>query len=76
MLGLQEDGVKVKEGEGVQVSAERCRLQGECVEGSTGISSVLPPLSNSSIILITWLYIALNRTLNIDCYWVRAVPKA
>ena len=29
---------------------------------------VLPPFSNSWIIIIVWLYIALNRTLNIDCY--------
>ena len=37
---------------------------------------VLPPLSNSWIIFIIWLYIALNnRTPNIDCYWVEAVPK-
>ena len=34
-----------------------------------------PPLSNSWIIIIVWLYIALNRILNIDCYWVGAVPK-
>ena len=27
-----------------------------------------PPLSNSWIITLIWLYIALNRTLNIDCY--------
>ena len=33
------------------------------------IASVLAPLSNSWIILIIWLYIALNRTPNIDCYW-------
>ena len=33
------------------------------------------PLSNSWIIIIIWLYIALNRTPNIDCYWVGAVPK-
>ena len=32
------------------------------------------PLSNSWIIII-WLYIALNRTPNIDCYWVGAVPN-
>ena len=40
-------------------------------------SWVLPPLSNSWIINILWLYIyiALNRTPNIDCYWVGAVPK-
>ena len=37
---------------------------------------VLPPLSNSWIIIIIWLYIALNRTPNIDCYWVGAVPNA
>ena len=36
---------------------------------------VLPPLSNSWIIVIIWLYIALNRTPNIDCYWVGAVPN-
>ena len=33
------------------------------------------PLSNSWIIIIVWLYIALNRTPNIDCYWVGAVPN-
>ena len=32
-------------------------------------------LSNSWIIHIIWLYIALNRTPNIDCYWVGAVPN-
>ena len=31
---------------------------------------VLPPLSSSWIIIIIWFYIALNRTPNIDCYWV------
>ena len=36
---------------------------------------VLPPLSNSWIISIIGLYIALNRTPNIDCYWVGAVPN-
>ena len=34
-----------------------------------------PPLSNSWIINIIGLYIALNSTPNIDCYWVGAVPK-
>ena len=38
-------------------------------------SWVLPPLSNSWIILIIWCYIALNRTPNIHCYWVGAVPN-
>ena len=37
---------------------------------------VLPPLSNSWLLIIVWLYIALNRTPNIDCYWVGAVPKS
>ena len=32
-------------------------------------ASVLNPLSNSWIIIIIWLYIALDRTPNIDCYW-------
>ena len=32
-------------------------------------------VSNSWIISIIWLYIALKRTPNIDCYWVGAVPK-
>ena len=36
---------------------------------------VLPPLSNSWIIRIVWLYIALNKTPHINCYWVGAVPK-
>ena len=36
---------------------------------------VLPPLSNSWIISIIWVFIALKRTPNIDCYWVGAVPK-
>ena len=33
-----------------------------------GLGGVLHPLSNSWIIIIIWLYIALNRTANIDCY--------
>ena len=37
--------------------------------------SVLLPLSNSWILIILWLYIALNRTPNIDCYWEVAVPN-
>ena len=36
---------------------------------------VLSPLSNSWITNIIWLYIALDRTPNIDCYWVGAAPK-
>ena len=36
---------------------------------------VLPHLSNSWIMHVIWVYIALNRTPNIDCYWVGAVPK-
>ena len=35
---------------------------------------ILPPLSNSWIISIIWLYIALDITPSIDCYWVGAVP--
>ena len=34
-----------------------------------------PPLSNSWILIIIWLYIALNRIPNIDCFWEGAVPK-
>ena len=45
------------------------------ISSINGITWVLPPLSNSWIIIIVWLYIALNRTLNIDCYWVAAVPN-
>ena len=37
---------------------------------SLSLTWVLPPLSNSWIIVIIRLYIALNRTPNIDCYWV------
>ena len=33
------------------------------------------PLSNSWIIIRIWLLIALNRTANIDCYWMGAVPN-
>ena len=43
---------------------------------SVVIPWVLPPLSNSWIITIIWLYMALNRTPNIDCYWVETVPKS
>ena len=42
---------------------------------SCSIGWVLPSLSNSWIIFIIWLYIALNRTPNMDCYRVGAVPK-
>ena len=44
-------------------------------EAERGLGWVLPPLSNSWIRNIIWSYIALNRTRNIDCYWVGAVPK-
>ena len=40
-----------------------------------GIYWVLPRLSNSWIINRIWLYIALNGTPSIDCYWMGAVPK-
>ena len=36
---------------------------------------VLPRLSYSWIIMILWLFIALNGTPNIDSYWVGAVPN-
>ena len=36
---------------------------------------VLPPHSNSWIMITIWLYIALKRTPTIDCYWVGAVPN-
>ena len=39
------------------------------------IGWVLPPLSNSWILTITWLYIARTRTPNIDCYWVEQYPS-
>ena len=41
----------------------------------SGMAWVLPPLTNSRIIVIG-LYIALDRTPHIDCYWEGAVPKA
>ena len=43
----------------------------ECVLQTMWLGWVLPPLSNSWIILIViiLLYIALNRTPNIDSYW-------
>ena len=36
---------------------------------------ILPPLSNSWIIMTIWLCVALNRIPNMDCYWGGAVPK-
>ena len=37
---------------------------------------ILLPLSNSWIIMYNMvIYIALNRTPNMDCYWVGAVPN-
>ena len=36
---------------------------------------VVPPVSNSWIITKMWVYVALNRTHNIDCYWGGAVPN-
>ena len=52
------------------------QLPGVFLGGVKGLGWVLPPLSNSWIIVIIRLYIALNRTPNIDCYWAGAVPKA
>ena len=40
-----------------------------------GLGWILPPPIDSWIMIIIWLYIAFNRTPNIDCYWVGAVPK-
>ena len=40
-----------------------------------GLAWVLPSLTNTWIIVIVGLYMALQRTPNIDCYWVGAVPK-
>ena len=34
-----------------------------------------PPLSNSRIIIVIWIYVALHRTPNVDCYRVVAVPN-
>ena len=36
---------------------------------------ILPPIRNSWLITIIGLYIALNRTPNLNCYWVGAVPN-
>ena len=41
----------------------------------TPIVWVLPPLSNTWIIVIIWLYIALNRTPHIDCPGRGGVPN-
>ena len=40
---------------------------------SESMAWVLPPLTNSLIIIILGLYIALNMTPSIDCYWEGAV---
>ena len=40
-----------------------------------GLGWILPPLRSSWIIFIIRLYIALNRTPNMDCYRVGEVPK-
>ena len=37
--------------------------------GLSPINWVLPPLSNSWIMNIMWVYIALSRTPTINCYW-------
>ena len=68
MCGVQSS---IKEGFGFRVY----RVCGFSRLAFRGVGWVLPPLSNSWIINIIWLYIALNRTPNIDCYWVGAVPE-
>ena len=40
-----------------------------------GLGWIQPPLSNSWMMNIIWLYIELNKTPNIDYRWVGAVPK-
>ena len=41
-------------------------------QGNVGLLNIilwiLPPLSNRWILLLKWLYIAINRTPNINCY--------
>ena len=43
--------------------------------GLISILWVLPPLTNTWIIKILWLYVALYRTPHINCYWVGQYPK-
>ena len=42
---------------------------------ASSIDWIPPPHSKGWIIIVIWLYIALNRTLNMDCDWVGPVPK-
>ena len=51
-----------------RATREHYRIPKHKPEADPVIVWVLPPLSNSWIIIILWLYIALNRTPNIDCY--------
>ena len=52
-------------------SAEQLRL----CRPKVAIDRVLPPLSNSCriFVILIYIYIALNMTPSIDCYWVGAV---
>ena len=62
----------------VSLQLYRMIATNECLNEMRTNGWVLPPLSNSWIIFIIWLYIALNRTPNVDCYWGGgggAVPK-
>ena len=46
------------------------------VRGVIGVMGVIvPPLTKRRIITIIRLYIALNMTPYMDCYWEGAVPK-
>ena len=58
-----------------QPRKQRSARAGLLFSATIGIIWVLPPLSNSWIIIIIWLYIALNRTPNIDCYWRGQYPR-
>ena len=56
-----------------------CALENSRTKGfivvMDGLYGVLPPLSNSWIIFIVYVYIVPNMTPSIDCYWVGAVSK-
>ena len=70
-MGIKEDNIYIIPIECIPLFLMKNR-QDLGIEENLGYS---PPSVTVGLILIVVLYIARNRTPNLDCYWVGAVPK-
>ena len=68
-------GLQAWRGSRYQNTMDRENLLSTPQPTTYGYNWVLPPPSNSWITIVIWLYIGLNRTPKIDCYWGGQYPR-